>query len=130
MGAGGDVWTSDWTKCPACRRDWGVRLAGSMVARPLSGRPPRWALAFPIKRPGFDPSEVWDCSCGARLRVGRRRNRVRDFAMAGAIAVTWAAACFLTGAAMRFPIACWFGGTLATLSPLILSGAGKHEVQL
>ena len=83
-----------------------------------------------MRRPGFDESEVWACSCGAKLRVARRRNRARNFLIAGIIALLWAMICFNTGLVWNHPLLSWFLGVFVVILPLILSGAGKHEVQV
>ena len=119
-----------WTKCPNCGRDWGMRLASSIAAQQLRPRSSLWALALPMRRPRFEESEVWDCSCGARLRVARRRNRARNFLLVGAIALLWAMIWFKTGLVWNHPLLSWFLGIFVIILPLILSGAGKHEVQV
>jgi hypothetical protein len=119
-----------WTKCPNCGRDWGVRLAGSIAAQQLRPRRSLWPLALPIRRPRFNEAEVWDCSCGARLRVARRRNRTRNFLLAGAIALVWAVICFKTGFVWNHPLLSWFLGIFVVILPLVVSGAGKHQVQV
>lgn len=124
------MWAFQWTKCPVCGRDCGARLAGLIAVRQLTARRSIGALAVPTAPPQFDSKEVWDCSCGARLHVGRRRNRARNFAISGIIVLGFAAICLLTGAVWTHPVLCWFLGVFVVILPLILSGAGKHEVQV
>lgn len=101
-----------------------------MAAPPLTARRSWWAMALPTARPEFDFPEVLDCSCGTRLRVGRRRYRARDFTMAGMIALTWGTVCLLTAMVFKYPVFCWMFGIFVTIIPLILSGAGKHGIKV
>ena len=124
------MWALQWTKCLVCGRDWSLRLATSTAVRQLTARRSVWALALPTAPPQFDSSEVWVCSCGARLRVGRRRNRARNFVLAGTIALIWGTVCLMTGLVWHHPLLSWFLGVFVVILPLTLSGAGEHEVQV
>ena len=98
------------TKCPVCGRDWSVRLATSTAVRQLTARRSVGALALPTALPQLDSSEAWVCSRGARLRVGRRRNRARNFVLAGTIALIWGTVCLMTGLVWSHPLLSWFLG--------------------
>jgi hypothetical protein len=85
-------------------------------------------MLLPTRPPRLEGAS-WECDCGARLCFARRRYRARDFLAAGAVAVVWTAAGFLTGFAAAYPRIYWFAGITLVVIALVLHGVGKHEVQ-